>query len=325
MTFKSGTLSGSVTKSLVDSIVTDAVALGWARVESSHVSSLTTWEVLKNPSSLNVAGVDYYAAFGYSSGGVTLYATVFENWDTTSKMASQFPPNVNNAAITSSLTYNTSASQLFSVESRMFNIEVPSCAVGDRYVYSVTGERVALAVGSGTVGTNTRPGGVVYAGLYERFLSPAADPVPVMVCAVSPRGTAVRNAGMYPGSSSTCFGVAICEPGAQGTSGFSAGIPDTVLGFGGIALVNASAFGAASSLEFYTGQRIVLRAAVMGRGDGGTNTAFLGVRGLAYGIYGQQAPGAQGVQNANDELAWTFAGNTYTAASFGLFMWLLKE
>jgi hypothetical protein len=318
MTYKALITNADAAKHIVDSIVTDAVALGWTRVESSYVHGLVTYEVIKSPASLNYFGSDFHLALGYDTASKgTFVCNMFEEWNTSSKMATAYCPAQNSSTVTGSYTTGrppvmTNSAIDLAIASRtmyqgtMGGTGAAAIVAGENYWYSVTGDRLVAActVGNGSAGT-TRGG--LYAGAYERFLPSSADPVPVVLSMF--RGTSTMQ---QVSASNSSTGAATREPlqsvGAtgnfaagywydDGTNGFTAEAW-TPVGLGGAASIRKTD----SANELYSGRPWVSRIPVMGRAPNG-------VRGLFIGLY----VGGGVNPTAGSEFRWTFAGNTYTA------------
>jgi hypothetical protein len=314
MTFKALTIDSTICQGIVDSIVTDAVALGYSCVESRYVHGENIWAVIKSPASLNYFASDYYIALGCDSGTSLIGACLFEEWSTSSKMAGAFAPGIATSwRPTNSYTCGRSPAMLhssfsFATTSRMFyQATVPAVVANDQCYYSITPDRLVLGIVSNSNNNFTR--GAFYVGAYERFLPSSLDPVPVCITRL-PSANQALAISVSNGNSGS--GAATREPGATSwvVDHFAAGYfaPDrtyvggsdawTPFGLSGLQRKDANY----TENEYYTNRPFVSRIPVTGRQENA-------VRGLFIGLYLIGSP----ISQSGTEMTWTFAGNTYTA------------
>lgn len=312
MTYKALTTDSLRAQGIVDSIVADAVALGWVRVESYHVENIITYDVLKCPGSLNYFGRDFHVALGFNTDSKdSLAISLFEEWDTSSKMAVAYCPAINSRTVTASYTVNEPPARLNShfplpTSRSMFMMTAGGIAATENYWYSVSPDRITLAVAVNSNNNTSRFAG--YVGAYERFLPSSLDPCPVVMS----RFTGISGTFPNVAAGNSSQGAATREPGqaAATTNNFAAGfaIEDGTSGYVtelwtpvGVGDSSGRKTGTSQN-ELYTNRPFVSRVPVTGR-------SLNGIRGLFIGLY---AVGA-GIQPAGTVATWTFAGNTYTA------------
>jgi hypothetical protein len=312
MTYKALTTDSLRAQGIVDNLVADAIALGWSRVESYHVEGILTYDVLKCPGSLNYFGRDFHVAIGFNTDSKdSLAISLFEEWNTSSKMATAYCPATNSATVTASYTVNASPARLnsgFPVPSSrsMYMVTAGGIAPTENYWYSVSPDRITLAVAVNSTNNFARFAG--YVGGYERFLPSSLDPCPVVISRFSGQGYT----GTGVAAANSARGAATREPGQVGitTENFAAGfyIDDSTAGYAGelwtpVGIGNTFGRKNLDSVnELYSNRPFVSRVPVIGRQANG-------VRGLFIGLYGVGA----GIQPAGTVATWTFAGNTYTA------------
>jgi len=319
MTYRVGTIAGTIFQDLVDRVVDDAVALGYACVESRYVHGLMTYAVLKNPSSLNYFGGEFHFALGYSTTDKNALAVhLFENWNTSSKMATAYAPALANSwGVTNSYTHNRPAAMLNSAwniapaSQSLFQVRVTTVAAGDAYHYSIDNDRLMLLCipNSTTAPEYNFP---FYVGAYERFLPSSSDPVPIMLGRLSRTGA--DGGGFKVTRADSCMGAATREPSQSVNyeDNFSAGW----YGAGGTTYMigneawTPAAVGAGFARkdtvpinELYSGKPFVSRVPVTGREQNG-------IRGLFKGVY---IIGGPDFTSPGGTFEWTFAGNTYAA------------
>lgn len=308
---------GDKVKEIVDNIVTDAVALGWARVESAYVQGTVTWEVLRNPSSLNYFGGEFHIALGYDTASKThMYASLFEGWDTSSKMASKYAPWVTNSIGPYNADFSNprSPSHLFSTGSGVFTLIASNIVDAENYWYSITADRLALSVAANSSNNGTKA--AWYVGAYERFLTSSVDPCPVVITwnSGAAGGSQARTEVSSAAGSIVPIGAATREPLAlvHSVGNFAAGWKngDNVYTTGCFAwtpfgLSELGRTDTTAARELYTQRPFVSRIPVTGRG-----ADSLALRGLLIDMYiiGDDVTTAHGA-----EARWTFAANTYAA------------
>lgn len=319
MTYKATTPGVNLYESIIDSIVTDAVALGYSCVESRYVHGNMTWAVIKNPASLNYFQSDWHMALGYVTNSKgNMIVQMFENWDTSSKMATAYAPvQTNSWAVTGSYTSPRSPAMLHSSDvltvssMSMFQMRFPGCGQSDPTYYSVDADRLCLAVSSGSGGLASR--GACYVGAYERFMPSSLDPVPIVMSRLQTYA-GPGNQNFQVSRVDSCFGAATREPGQtiHNNNNFTAGwwtnggngvylTPNQLwTGFGFTQGDRNDFF---STTDFYTGKPMVSRVPVTGRES-------YALRGLFLGLYVVSGAGTSPI---GTEYQWTFAGNTYTA------------
>lgn len=316
MTYKALAAGVTLGEGIVDSIVNDAVALGYSCVESRYVHGSMTWAVIRNPASLNYFGADWHMALGYvtnSRGNMLVH--MFEEWNTSSKMATAYAPaRTSSWAPTGSYTSGRSPAMLHSGDNfaagsmDLFQIRISNIVQNENYYYSINADRLCLTVAVNTSAFVTR--GAAYVGAYERFLPSSLDPVPLVMTRLISYDTTQT---FQVSRAESSFGAATREPGAaiydnnNFTAGWFTNNDDLYLtpndcwtGFGMAG--NNQKTGTAGS-ELYSGMPVVSRVPVTGRE---TN----GLRGLFLGLY---VVGAAGTSGVGTEYVWSFAGNTYTA------------
>lgn len=91
----------TVAKRLIDILHPDLLANGWVREEVDLDAGAWRWAVYRNPAANNSNGIEFYMGLGlyYGFSGVagvgdpfqTIYTTVFEQWNSTTKQATNFP------------------------------------------------------------------------------------------------------------------------------------------------------------------------------------------------------------------------------------------
>lgn len=317
MTYKALITDGTLGQGIVDSIVNDAVALGYSCVESRYVHGDMTWAVIKNPASLNYFQSDWHMALGYvtnSKGNMLCH--LFENWNTSSKMATAYAPAKSNSwAPTGSYTSGRSPAMLHSGDNfaaasmELFQVGPRGIAGGENYYYSIDADRLCLAVAVNSTNLTTR--GALYVGAYERFLPSSLDPVPLVLTRLQSYDA---NQNFTVSRAESCFGAATREPGAAGydSNNFTAGWftnggnaaytspNDLWTGFG---FNDLNRKDSTAGPELYSGMPMVSRVPVTGR-------EVNGLRGLFSGLY---VVGAAGTSGVGTEYVWSFAGNTYAA------------
>lgn len=315
MTYKALTTDSALGQSIVDSIVTDAVALNYSCVESRYVHGDITWAVIKNPASLNYFQSDWHLALGYQNSTYQhVYFSVFEGWDTSSKMATAYAPGVTTSwAPTNSYTCGRSPSQLnsgfnFAATSRnVFTVSANSILPTEPYWYSITADRLALGLCVNSTTDTTRM--ALYAGAYERFLPSSLDPVPLVL---SQFQSPDADVGALVSNANSSIGAATREPGqtAHTLGNFSAGYNNQIrtfidgsMAWTPFALAEATRRDADyAANELYSNRPMVSRIPVRGRQENG-------LRGLFIGMYWIGATADQ----SGSEAVWTFGANTYAA------------
>jgi len=318
MTYRVGTIAGTIFEDLVDRVVNDAVALGYACVESRYVHGLMTYAVLKNPSSLNYFGGEFHFALGYSTTDKSaLVVHLFENWNTSSKMATAYAPALANSwGVTNSYTHNRPAAMLNSAwniaaaSHSLFQVRVTTVAAGAEYHYSIDNDRlVMLCAPGGGAAEHNFP---FYVGAYERFLPSSSDPVPVLLGRLSRNGQFGNSWPVTQADSAT--GATTREPSQSvyDIDNFCAGWYN---GGGNAAHLTGNDAWTPAGLndgsrkdtgpinELYSGKPFVSRVTVTGR-------EAHGIRGLFKGVY---IIGGTDFVAPGGTFEWTFAGNTYAA------------
>lgn len=316
MTYKALTTNADATKFIVDSIVTDAVALGWAHVESSYTHGLLTYEILKNPSSLNYFGGEFHVALGYDTASKSIVVcNLFEQWNTTSKMATAFCPAQSSLTPTGSYTTNLSPAMLNSasnlaISSRtMFQAFMGLGGVGivnnEDFWYSITEDRITIAAAVNSNNNSSR--GAIYVGAYERLLPSSADPVPIVLNHFL--GSSLQRVVSFVGNANSSVGGSTREPltnsvfAGNFTAGFGYRSPNTMVAWTPVGLGDDNGdLDSNATHELYTNRPWVSRMPVMGR-------SYNAVRGLFIGLYFVALDNG----NIGTEVRWTFAGNTYVA------------
>lgn len=289
MTYKSFATDGTLAQGIVDSIVNDAVALGYSCVESRYQFGDLVWSVIKNPASLNYFQSDWHMALGYQDSNKTnFYVSLFENWNTSSKMATAQAPGMTTSwAPTGSYTCGRSPAMLnsgfaFVASSReIFTMAIGTVLAGDQCYYSITEDRLMMGVCINSSNSATR--GSIYVGAYERFLPSSLDPVPICITRFpSPnesRGNRVSDANSSQGSSTR-------EPGqtVYATPNFSAGYGGEnvtyITGAHAWTPMGLSEYQRRdsdySANELYSGKPMVSRIPVVGREQNGLRGLFIG-------------------------------------------------
>lgn len=315
MTYKALTTDIALGQSIVDSIVTDAVALNYSCVESRYVHGDITWAVIKNPASLNYFQSDWHLALGYQNSTYQhVYFSVFEDWNTSSKMATAYAPGVTTSwAPTNSYTCGRSPSQLnsgfnFTATSRnVFTLSVNSIMPTEPYWYSIDADRLALGLCVNSTSDTTRA--ALYAGAYERFLPSSLDPVPIILGQFLGPDNAQ---GIFVSRADSATGAATREPGqtVANSSNFAAGYHnqtrtyiDGSMAWTPLALAQQNRRDSVyTANELYSNRPMVSRIPVCGRQENG-------LRGLFIGMYWIGSTVAQ----SGSEARWTFGANTYVA------------
>lgn len=307
MTYKTGIVNIDAAKNLVDLIRADAVALGFNHVEAGLVSGTITWDVLESPSTLNNEGLTWYLAIGYTTATKdAFWACTFEQWNATTNLASQYPPNTANLTPGAQFQNTQAAAALPSVGTTIFNRSA-TIAQNDNYWYSITPERLAVFATVGATQTNQM---AWYIGLYDRFLAPSDDPFPLIFMVMTPVGLLTSMTVATTNSA----GSASREPKTttSNSNNFLAGVFTNAAGgvlvspwTGGGLTTNATS----PAAESYSGLPLVSRLTVLGRSLNST-VVTSHLRGLFKDMYYCPSPIAATI---GTEIDFTFTGVTYTA------------
>lgn len=296
MTFYTGNILTSNTPALQLAMVVDPTLIteGYVKVSTNVAANIANatsggiFNVYKSPAANNACGNDWFLAIGWDNvTNSNLYITVFESWNTSTNNASAFVPNV--ASVTPNLTYNVpfAANTLSSSNLYVATSNTMPTNDGITYNYSINIDRLILAEANTS---NTDYAWAAYAGLYDSFLSPTADPIPLLVNVIGAPATPPQLGTSGPQSGS---GGATREPLKQeaASPNFSTAMSPTMF--------------PVTVVDPYTQKFAISRLLVAARG---VSTAF---RGLYKDVYT-----AQGTAHRFDTVNFTVAGNTFTVVNF---------
>lgn len=263
---------------------------GWTRVETALVSGTLTWNVYKSAAANNAQGADFFIAIGYVTATPTdLVFTCFEQWNTGTKQATNYPPN---ASVIPTATYANPGTALALPSSgttmHYMRSEAALAITGFLWGVDVTPNRIDIWLGSST----TQAG--YYLGLLESFLNATDDPFP-LVCLRTGANAAVN----------------AITSGVTLVGGFATREPkQTVASANNFAAGNSASTGrwtpSDSTTEGYSGRKMVGRHVCAGRGASSFMRGFL------------RDHVVTGDGSANgDSIVFTLNGVTYTAYRSG--------
>ena len=262
MTHKVGSFYDSVNpaQTFISLLHPDLIANGWQRVETNLDSGNFRWDVYKNPAANNSNNTDFYIALGrywvngagVGTASATIYATIFEQWNTGTKQATNFPV----WAVAISGTNAQGIANYGTIPRAL-----PYDGYGSPYVASTT------MTNNGT-GYTSRPS-VTISGAWPTYQG--INTVAEAVMELSAVATGAGGSG-YPASQSSLA----CTVSGGG-------------GSGAIVTATTSAGGAVTGYTIVdrgTGYTSVPTVVVGGGGVGATNTVTLRVKSVTVTSYG---------------------------------------
>lgn len=268
---------------------------GWTAANAALVSGTSTWNVYKSAAANNSFGSDFYVAIGWNTATPTsIFLTVFEQWNSTTHLATNFPPNTAQIPVAVTFANPNAAAALPSTGTTMHYLASGAAFTTVNpvtYVAGCTPDRIWW--GTNNVAVNEG----FYAGLYESANAISLDPFP-LVC-VKLGGTGSSNSGSGVTNPAAAMpGLATREPGQTASSAINFSV-----GCGGS--ISNSWTLVINSIDTYSGKYYVGRAAVFGRSSSG-------FRGLLKDVY----MGPLQTQNA-DTVTWTLSAVNHTSYRLG--------
>lgn len=293
MTYSSGTITSATPASALLAAFDTAIlaVAGWSKVTSLLVVGTNTWSVYKSAAASNSFGSDFYVAFGYvTATGTILHTTIFEQWNSTTNVATNFPPN--SAQIPTATTWANpqAAASLPTTGTTIAYIDTPAfVTTGFSYGISVTADRIIYWALSSTNSVG------FYMGLYDPFLPIASDPFPICLLQLGPNNAV--NAVAVSTVPASLIGLCTREPlqTVSASTNFGCGATGS----------SAWTLNSGGSNEIYTVKPLLARVLLQGRQSGA-------YRGLLKDCYVTAAQTQSG-----DTATWTLNSVPYTASRAG--------
>lgn len=204
----SGTGSGQYRTISLNTTTVITVDTAWdVTPDATSVFSIVAKSLIfKSPSASNVISADFYVALyqggtGGSSTYSSLNVSVFEQWDASGKKAIYYVPGSSSSAPDGSYRTNDATGVIITSLPRSVPIY---CEISTSFVFRINADinRIAFGVSA----TNALANCSGYVGVFDSFLSSAADPMPLIqtelaLTAVSTKKSAfTREPGQASGS-----------------------------------------------------------------------------------------------------------------------------
>jgi hypothetical protein len=181
-----------ITMSWID---TSMISAGWTFVESVGAGgSGSIANVYKSAASANSINMDFYVATYRATASSTINFRLFEQWDSTNKLALKYAPAPSRASgfTVSAIDQTISDSTGLALNSTGLNpnVALAHTTTITQYYADITTDRVII--GCTNQGITIAP---VYAGIYDTLCKPADDTKPLVLANFKGAGTPVQADG----------------------------------------------------------------------------------------------------------------------------------